>query len=235
MFWPFRLHDTHQFCFDTPFEEHYIGENKQLHGLYFPGEGETKGLVLYLHGNSKNLQYWGQFAKDFVDRGYSVFAIDYSGYGKSKGVPSQEKMFQDACVAYEWVSNCMENDNIILYGRSLGAAVAAHLASQNEAKMLIMETPFYCMKSVFQDKAPFLFLPLELENDFSNYQYLPQIDMPVHLIHGTRDELVSFQKTQELIHHLKADDSFTVIQGGRHKNLNTFAEYHNKLDSLLVY
>lgn len=233
VFQPSKLNDNYVFQFEDNFEELWIEtEDKlKLNALYFR-TSEPKGVILYFHGNRGNLQRWAQYYSDFNPRGYDFFAIDYRGYGKSEGEPSETGLYKDASAAYQWLLKQYTSDQIIIYGRSLGTGVACELASRTSSKLVILETPFNSIKGAIRHAWPFLWNPLEPRNQFPNDQRLAKISEPIFIIQGTRDRVVPYSSAIKLKPSLKPGDQFFVIEGGRHKNLNTFPEYYQYLDTI---
>jgi len=202
----------------------------EINGVIFsPNNSRLKGTIIYFHGNADNMQRWGEYAADFTSLGYAVLMIDYSGYGKTPGTPSEEKLFQDAEDTWQWAQHHLASKNFIIYGRSLGAAVASQLASQHQPKQLILETPFYQLK---QSRLSFFF-PFGLKYQFANYKYLPEVKSPVAIIQGTNDRIVSYRSAEKLKQFLKPEDIFITIEAGGHKDLREFEQYHTELARVL--
>ena len=202
----------------------------EINGLVFSADNSRlKGTVIYFHGNADNMQRWGEYAEDFTSLGYAVLIIDYSGYGKSMGSPSEETLYQDAEDTWQWAQHHLPSKEFIIYGRSLGAAVASQLASHHQPKQLILETPFYQLR---QSRLSFFF-PFGLKYQFANYKYLPEVESPVAIIHGTNDRIVSYKSAEKLKQYLKSDDIFITIEAGGHKDLREFKAYHLELAKLL--
>lgn len=225
------LPKDYAFSFDQPFEEVQLqaGNGDLIHGLYFPAEGNQ--VVLYLHGNADDLTRWGKYAKDFTRLGYQVLAIDYRGYGKSEGFPSESALQEDANIAYQYLRTQFEPSEIIIYGRSLGSSVATHLAGRVEAHKLVLETPFSSMTEVVASKM--LLLPFELRHSFPTIEYLKDVSMPVAMISGSNDWVTPIRLAKKLIPLMDDPSQFYIIEGGRHKNLNTFPVYHTILEEVL--
>ena len=227
-----KLEESYEFKFEQPFSEVTIftRSNNELSALIFnPDTGIPKGVILYFHGNADNMQRWGNYAVDFTSLGYTVLMIDFSGFGKSTGQPSEEVLYQDAEDTWQWALHHLKSKNFIIYGRSLGTAVAAQLATKHQPQQLILETPFY---ELIQDKM-MLFFPFGLKYSFPNYRYLEDINCPVYIIQGTHDRVVSFESAKKLKPLLKPDDKFIIIEGGGHKNLRDFEKYHVELAKIL--
>lgn len=236
VFQPKKLVGDYRFEFEYPFEEFWIqtADQEKINALLFKTQQSKKGLVLYFHGNRGHLQRWAAYHKDFTSRGYDFLAIDYRGYGKSTGKQSEEGLYQDALAAYHWAMEHYPEQEIIIYGRSLGSGVASYLATQvTTAKMLILETPYHSIPGVFKMKASFLPIPFKVKTQFPNEEYLKQVTMPIYIFHGTKDRIIPLRSAQKLAPLLANEEHFITIEKGKHKNLNTFPLYHQELDQLL--
>ena len=190
-------------------------------------------MVIYFHGNADNLKRWGNYTSDFTKRGYDVFILEYRGYGKSTGKPDETKFYQDAQLTYDWALKKYTSNQIIIYGRSLGSAVASHLAVNNDFRILILETPFDNVETLFKMRSPGGFLPLPIKSKFPNDKHLTKISQPIYIFLGTKDRVVPNRSTEKLRPLLKPSDRLIAIEGGGHKNLNTFEKYQTELDFIL--
>ena len=210
--------------------------NITLNTLYFESEtSEKKGIVLYFHGNADNLARWGKHAHDFTKHGYDVLMYDYRGFGKSTGSFSEEKYHQDAQFAYQYISKSFAPENIIIYGRSLGTGIATKLASENKAKMLILETPYYNFINVSRSFLPILPFEKILRYTFRTDLWITHVKYPIHIFHGTSDWVVPYRSSVQLVNLLQQDQNkiLTTIEGGGHKNLADFELYHRDLAKVL--
>jgi len=138
----------HLFQFDQPFEEYFIKtpDGETLNALLFKSPNTPKGFILYFHGNAGNLQRWGNYAIDFTELDYDILMVEYRGYGKSTGTPSEVDFYADAQVVLDWAKANIPFSRLIIYGRSLGSGVATQLAIKNSPDLLILETPFNELK-----------------------------------------------------------------------------------------
>lgn len=226
-----QLNENYTFSFEEPFNEIEIKtQDGFLNTLIFnPATSNSKGTILYFHGNADNLQRWGKYAVDFTSLGYQVIMIDYSGFGKTEGEASEEVLYQNAEDVWLWAQHHLQVKNFIIYGRSLGTGVATHLAKNHKASLLILETPFY---QLVQDRLK-PFFPFGINYEFANYKNIPQIDYPITIIQGTNDWVVSLKSAKKLKALIKPTDRFFEIEGGGHKNLRDFDEYHEILKEIL--
>ncbi|NNF02550.1 MAG: alpha/beta fold hydrolase, partial [Bacteroidia bacterium] len=159
IFRPEKLNAEYKFKFEYPFEEINLKTKGGglINALLFrTQEQERKGVVLYFHGNADNNQRWGTLYPQYVYAGYDLFIMDYRGFGKSRGKVSQRLMYRDALSCYDYVSKLYKAEDIIIYGRSLGTTMACYVASKENARVLILETPFYSMKDLFYCYYPLL-------------------------------------------------------------------------------
>ena len=236
LFKPEKLPKDFQFDYENQVTKEYNLETRDgaiINGLRFFPKGESKGVVLYLKGNSKSIKGWGKFAVDFTRHGYNVVMVDYRGFGKSTGRRSQKAIKRDMQVVYNRMKEDTTEDRIILYGRSLGSGFAAKLASTNHPKMLILDAPYYSLTKVTARYAPFMPLSLLIKYPLPTYKWLKYVQCPIHIIHGTHDKLIPYKSSVKLSQvNPKLTKLHTVIGGG-HKNLNNYESYHKMLDDVL--
>jgi alpha-beta hydrolase superfamily lysophospholipase len=204
-----------------------------INGLRFFPKGESRGVVLYLKGNSKSIKGWGKFAVDFTRHGYNVLMVDYRGFGKSTGKRSQKAIKRDLQLVYNKLKELTTEDRIILYGRSLGSGFATKLASMNNPKMLILDAPYYSLTKVTARYAPFMPLSLLLKYPLPTYKWLKYVECPIHIIHGTHDKLIPYKSSVKLAQINSERTKMHTVIGGGHKNLNNFEAYHKMLDDIL--
>jgi pimeloyl-ACP methyl ester carboxylesterase len=146
MFRAEKLPADHKFSFPLPFKEINLAvtADKNLSVIQFTvPDSLCKGVVLYFHGNKKNIERYAPYASIFTRHNYEVWMMDYPGYGKSTGERTEEILYKDALTLYKMARGRFSKDSIILYGKSLGTGIASQLASVRNAKRLILETPYY--------------------------------------------------------------------------------------------
>lgn len=229
-----ELPESYQFDFPMPFEEIKIEVgDATLSGLHFQGE-EPKGLIIYYHGNSGNLSRWGNEVQYFVKLNYDVVVMDYRGYGKSTGKRTMEALLNDAQLFYDYGKQYFPEDKITLYGRSLGTGIVTHVASQNEPKQLILETPYYDFKSVVKRFYPIFPVGLSLKFDFKTNEYIQSVQCPIYIFHGTSDDVVLYSSGKKLHESVTNGKSELItIEGGEHKGLIEFNQVRNRMEEIL--
>ncbi|MBK8557332.1 MAG: alpha/beta fold hydrolase [Lewinellaceae bacterium] len=238
IFRPTTLPEDYQYRFDTKFEELFFDtpDGARLNALFFPQQQESgRGVVLYFHGNRDNLQRWGQFQEDFTRLGFDFVAPDYRSYGKSTGQPSERVCYEDARLVYDWLREQYPADRIVLYGRSLGAAMASYLGAHVRAKTLVLETPFDNIRGLFASYLNRLDVPFKPAFHFPNDRHVRQSTLPILIFHGKRDRVVPFASAQKLAEYLKPGDRFVTIPEGSHTNLRNFDAYHENLSQWLQH
>lgn len=233
-FRPERLAHTFTFKYPFPFEElnFDMEDGGRINAIYFKVPN-TRGVVFYLKGNSKSIKGWGKFAKDFLSNGYDFIMIDYRGFGKSRGKRSQKKVFNDAQHIYTWLTQSYPEEKIVLYGRSMGSGIAARVATWNKPRMLILDSPYY---SFYYNVNRYLFFtPLKwlLKYDMRTDRYLKSASFPVHIIHGTKDKLITFKQSEKLKALYPDKIVLHPIQNGKHNNLPDFPEFFEILYDIL--
>ena len=233
-FRPEKLTTAFQYKYPFPFEEldFDMEDGGRINAIYFKVPN-SRGVVYYLKGNSKSIKGWGKFAKDFLSNGYDFFMMDYRGFGKSKGKRSQARVFNDAQYIYKWLAKSYPEDKIVLYGRSWGSGIAARIASWNKPKLLILDSPYF---SFYYNINRYLFftpLKLILKYDIRTDQYLKITTCPVHIIHGTKDRLISFSQSEKLRALYPDKVTLHKITNGRHNNLPEFPEFFEILYNIL--
>ncbi len=234
IFFPERLPGDYRFSFENAFEERYFDSptGNRIHALYFPAAGAEK-VILYFHGNAGSLRSWGQVAGDFLPLGYNVLIVDYPGYGKSRGKLSEKKLFADAQYVYDDLRKRWQPDQIIVYGRSIGSGIAARLAHDNPARLLILESPFYSLKDLVGRLVPFLPSSL-LRYPFRTDSLFRDIQCPVVIVHGTDDEVIYFGSSLKLQKLFRPGDRLFPVPGGHHNDLNAFPGYQEVLREVLL-
>lgn len=192
-----------------------------------------KGIVLYFHGNRKNVSHYAGFANGFIRRGYEVWMPDYPGFGKSTGKLSEQALYDEALQVYKLLRTRYSPEQILIYGKSMGSGVAAELASIRDCRRLILETPYYSMQSLAQRYLWLYPTGWMLRYRFPTYRFLAHVTAPITIFHGTADEIIPYSNAAALQQQLKAGDAFITIPGGRHNDLNDYPLMQHILDSLL--
>jgi uncharacterized protein len=148
-----------------------------------------------------------------------VLLLDYRGYGKSEGTPSERGLYLDGAAAYDWLlSKGYKPEQIILHGESLGTAVAAELASRRKCAGVILEAPFPSARAVAHKVLP-LIGPL-LVWGFDTKSRMSKINAPVFVIHGDRDEVIAYEFGKKVFDAAREPKRFWTVPGATHNDLH---------------
>ena len=234
IFLPEEISIDYSYNFPFSFEEVNLktDDGETINALHLKSEN-PKGIILFFHGNKGNLIRWGEITSYFTQYQYDVFVIDYRGYGKSTGSFNETKMYKDALLSYQYVKKQYREDQIIVYGRSLGTTFAAKVASENNPKHVVLEAPFYSLHNAANHKYKVIpkFL---LHFKFNSYQMIPKITSPITIFHGTHDVVTPFKGSQQLFDLISSSTKeLILLKEGTHHNLRDFKEYRNALKVIL--
>jgi alpha-beta hydrolase superfamily lysophospholipase len=198
----------------------------RIHAWWWPAEQANAPAVLYLHGARWNLTGQLRRIAQLREFGFSVFAIDYRGFGESDGdLPSESTVYEDAQIAWNWLAQRQPDaSRRFIYGHSLGGAVAVDLAArlaQNDgtAGGLIVESSFTSLADLAAAMS-YEWLPvgLILSQKFDSISKMAQVRMPVLIVHGDNDNYVPARLSQALFAAATAPKKLLVIEGASHNN-----------------
>lgn len=154
-------------------------------------------VVVYCHGNAEIIDRQGWFVENYTRMGCSVFLPEYRGYGRSPGKPSEAAIAEDCVRFYDALIQRFNVDpkRIAYHGRSLGGGVAAQLAARRRPAALILESTFTSVASFAHGYCVPEFL---VQNPFRTDRVIEQLDIPMLVIHGTRDEIIPVEHGRRL-------------------------------------
>ena len=192
-----------------------------IHGWFIPspqGPLKGKGTVIFLHGNAGNIGDRLGKIQFFHDSGRDVFIIDYRGYGKSEGRPTEAGIYKDALAAYDYLASRRDVDpkRIIAYGASLGGAVAIDLAAKRNLSCLIVDSAFTSAADMAKRIYPFVpsFLVQIKLDSLGKIKY---ISAPKLFIHSRDDEIVPLALGRKLYEAAAPPKEFLEITGGHNE------------------
>ncbi len=189
-----------------------------LHAFFVPSPGATRAL-LFLHGNAGNASHRLPNAAELVRLGTHVLLLDYRGYGLSEGTPTEDGVYADgrAGLAYLVETSEIPEQRIVLFGRSLGGAVAVDLARDRSLAGVILESTF----TSGADVARSVFGPLGgllARSRFESDRKIRQVRSPLLFFHGDRDEVIDFELGRRLFELAPEPKAFEVIPGAGHND-----------------
>jgi len=226
---------NYQFFFDIPFVELNIpmGDYNVSLVKFLSPNAIPKGVILYFHGNRGNINRYAKHIPNLTKHGYEVWMTDYPGFGKTTGEFTEENVYLQAREIYRLANARFNEDQIIVYGRSLGSGVASWLASKKPCKCLILETPYYSVPDLFKSYVPIYPVNAIMKFKFPTGEYLKQVTAPVIIFHGTNDWVIPYSCAEKLKTTLKLGDEFVTVQKASHNDLEAFPVFNSKLDSIL--
>ena len=235
IFYPEKLDKNYQFSFDQKFAEINVRtiDGITLNGLLFKADS-SKGLIFYLHGNAGSLSSWGEVAGTYTDLNYDVFMVDYRGYGKSEGSISGEgQLFQDMQTVYDELKNKYNEDAIIVLGYSLGAGLAAKIASTNNPKLLILQAPYYSMTDMMHHTLPII-PTFILKYKLKTNEFIKNCKMPIIIFHGNQDEVIYYGSSLKLKEIFKEKDTLITLNGQGHNGITDNRDYLIEIQKILT-
>jgi uncharacterized protein len=204
-------------------EDVWLGtpDGVRLHGWAVTRE-DTRLVTLYLHGNAGNVTHRSQQISAITAAGSSILMLDYRGYGKSGGRPTEKGLYTDAQTAYQHlIRTGYRPEQIILHGESLGTAVAIELASRNPWAAVVLEAPFPSARAVARTVFPIIG-PM-LVWSFDSVKKIPRIRSPLLFIQGDRDDIIPLRLGQELF--AAAPEPKTFLDCRRRRTQRHFRAY----------
>jgi pimeloyl-ACP methyl ester carboxylesterase len=231
MFFPSPMIEKTPAALGLAFEDVWIpvahpSGTEHLHGWWMPSNRTQSKVVLYLHGNGVNIGANVNQASRFHQLGCSVLLVDYRGYGKSDGAfPSERQIYADAEAMWQYLTEVrhIPPEQIVLYGHSMGGAIAIELALRHpEAAGLMVQSSFTSMYDMAQRTTIFdRFLPLDrlLTQRFDSLRKIPQLEMPLLLIHGQADQDVPADMSETLYDQAPEPKQLFLVPGADHNNV----------------
>ena len=199
LFHPKQVSRDYKYSFDLPFEELNIPfGNNNLNIIQFKTIQSKKGLVLFYHGNMKNVEHYSKYPEIFLRNGYDIWMIDYPDFGKTTGKRSEKIMYEQSLLMYDLAGKIIKSDSIIVYGKSIGTGVAAYVAANRKCSRLILETPYYSINALARYYFPFYPVVPMTRYSFPVYTYLQNVKSPTSFFHGTKDETIPYRQAVKL-------------------------------------
>jgi fermentation-respiration switch protein FrsA (DUF1100 family) len=189
----------------------------RLHGWWVPAQPE-RAVLVFFHGNGGNISDRVESIRQFHDLDLSVFIVDYRGYGRSEGTPSEAGTYLDAEAAWAYVRSELgvAADRIVLFGRSLGAAVAIELATRHTPKAIIVESAFSSIPAMAAATMPLPVGPF-LRTRYDNLAKIGLMPCPVLVVHSRDDEIIPFRQGEALFDAAPEPKAFVELRHGHNE------------------
>lgn len=206
-------------------------DGTRLHGWYVPHD-DPRAIVLFAHGNAGNLSGRADLLRTLHRLGTSVMIFDYRGYGRSEGKPNEAGVLADARAARTWLAQRagIHQREIVLMGRSLGAAVMVDLAAEDGARGLVLESTFTSLPDVAAYHYPWLPVRALMRNRLESIQKIDRYQGPLLQSHGNADSIIPFELGQRLFEAANEPKRFVVLPGRDHNDPQP-ASYFDELDA----
>lgn len=190
-------------------------DGETLHGWWI-SVPNAKGTVLFFHGNAGNISHRINYLEMFKRLGYNTLLFDYRGYGQSSGVPSESGTYLDAQAAWRYLTETrgIAPAQIVLFGESLGGAVAAWLAVQEKPGLLALASTFTSVPDLAAKLYPFLPVRWISRFDYDTRKSLQSVICPVFIAHSPQDEIIPFEHGQQLFQAAPEPKQFLELEGG---------------------
>jgi fermentation-respiration switch protein FrsA (DUF1100 family) len=212
-------------------------DGEQIHGWYLPASSSSTLTVLFLHGNAGNISHRFEKLAVFRALGADVLIIDYRGYGRSTGKPTERGTYRDADAAYEYLvaTHGLDPKRVVLYGESLGAAVAVDVAARKPVGGLVLESVFSSGVDVAQEMFPFLPVRLLVRNRYESVKKIGAVQAPVLILHSRDDEFFRWHHPQRLYDAATGPKKLVELRGGHNDAfLVSSREYAAALSAFFV-
>jgi hypothetical protein len=193
-------------------------DGEQLHA-WFILHPQAHATLLFAHGNAGNISHRLDSIQVFHDLGLNVLIFDYRGYGQSTGKPGENGTYRDAEAAWAYLTETrgIDSGKIILFGRSLGAAVIADLATRTEPAGVILESAFLSVPDMAATIYPWLPVRWLASYRYDNGDKVTRITQPLLIIHSRRDEIIPFEQGERLFQRASEPKQFLELRG-RHND-----------------
>jgi uncharacterized protein len=190
-----------------------------LHAWWWPAPA-ARPVLLFLHGNGGNITTYADMMLRLRHAlGLPILIVDYPGYGKSGGSPSEQGCYAAADAAYDWlVAQGVAPQDIVLFGDSLGGGVAVELASRRDHRALVLVKTFTSLPDVASRIYPVAPVHWLMRTRFESIGRIGRCVRPVLIAHGTEDALIPHAQGEQLFRAAAEPKSFVSIPGGRHTN-----------------
>ncbi|PPE69236.1 alpha/beta fold hydrolase [Caldimonas thermodepolymerans] len=211
------------------FTSQVTGEPVRLHALWHPHPDPEAPLLLYLHGARWGVTGSAPRMRRMQSLGFSVLAVDYRGFGRSTpALPSEALALEDARAAWDWLARHHPGRPRYLFGHSLGAAIAVHLAAEADGvRGLMIENGFTSVADVFSTMR-WGWLPVRwlITQRFDAAQHIGRVRAPVLVVHGSEDTLIRPELGRALYERAPGPKRWVLVEGGTHHSTNAIALGH---------
>jgi len=237
LYYPVKKINNTPASINLKFKEYFFlsSSGNRIHSWWVPSDA-PRYTVLFLHGNGGNISHRLMTLKMLHEMNLNVFIFDYSGYGKSGGIPGEKETYRDADAAWK----CLTDDlmitlaSIIIWGRSLGGAVAVELAARKKCAALIMESSFSTLEKVVSDHTSPVLRPFGAGGKYRSTDEIKKVKVPVCIIHSRDDEVIPYYHGKLLFAAAGEPKEFITIAGSHNRGFYKSRNWYiSKVDKFL--
>ena len=206
-----------------------------IHGLWWDDPAGAQA-ILFLHGNAQDVYSWSPVRQELKHLDCRMLLIDYHGYGKSGGEPSEKSLYMDGEAAMKWLNERgIEDKDIILFGKSLGGGVACEIAKNRHVRALTLESTFTSLARVGRKLFPFLPPGLPLGETYDSIEKVRVCACPVMIIHGESDDLIPVGEGFDLYEAAPGPKDIYLVPDAGHNDVSIIAgmNYTHRIASFL--
>jgi uncharacterized protein len=206
-------------------------DGTRIHGLWWD-EPAAGPAILFLHGNAQEVYSWSLVREDLEPLGCRMLLIDYRGYGKSDGEPREEGLYMDGRAALAWLaSQGIPVERTVIFGKSLGGAVACEIVRGKPLGGLVLESTFTSLASVARNLFPFAPGVQGVEGAYDSISRLTEISCPVLVVHGDVDALIPVEEGMRLFEAAREPKELFIVGGAGHNDVSMVAgrEYSDRI------
>ena len=188
-----------------------------INSIYKAPSTKDAPVILFIHGNGSAAHHYEDYYDAFASWGAGYLGVEYPGYAANVGTPNEDDILRTALANYDaLIAKGIQPKNIIIFGHSLGAAIAVHVAKEREGAGLVLGSPFLSMSAMSHLQMPFFPTSLFLKDTYRSDQRIAFVTAPLLVLHGGMDELIPFSQGRALYDLHKGDKNFVLIKNGQH-------------------
>ena len=202
-----------------------IQSDNDLVGWHFK-KNENFKTLLFFHGNAGKLDNRIYKLNEFANLNLNYLIFAYRGFSGNQGKPTEAGLYRDALRAIDWLNqNKVNNKEIVLYGESLGTAVAIETATKDTFAGIILESPFTSMEILAQKYYPYLPAKIILKDKYKSIDKINGLNIPMHVMHGKKDNIVPFKMGEEI---------FNKYNGSKSNYFNDYDDHMMEFNNDLI-
>ena len=214
----------------------YTSDGLILKSLFKKPDTKKNKTILVFHGNSGHIGHRVDKYKPYIDHGYGLLLLEYRGYGENKGQPTKSGLYRDAYSALDYLLNQnIKTNKIILYGESLGTAIATKLSTEYVFNSTILEAPFTSIAEIAKKHYFIIFAKYLLLDNYDVLKDIGKIKSPLLVIHGYKDNIINIKFGKKVFNAAPEPKQSIFIEHAGHNNLYEFNLIEKIKSFLLKY